>query len=149
MKANELRIGNIVTHDDYSGEIFEVISILPNPDMRNSYMIDTRGGKNGTWVNDISLVNPVPLTIKWLLKFGFIQDLEEDVSYYAYAENCPYDRIEFNYLRDCWVLRDNEGMYYEGPQYVHQLQNLYFAMTGEELEIVKRPRQHVPGSTLN
>jgi hypothetical protein len=30
MKATELRIGNFVTHDDYSGEIFKVISINPN-----------------------------------------------------------------------------------------------------------------------
>jgi hypothetical protein len=78
---------------------------------------------------------PIPLTEEWLLKFGFEK---------------KYDTFEFNGLNvdgcvvhfsfDKWASEyEIENCdYTEVPsdiQHVHQLQNLYFALTGEELTI--------------
>lgn len=69
---------------------------------------------------------PIPLTEEWLLKFGFksIQD-----GWYEYSNS----NITFS-----WNIYDRQLRFLGEPfniQYVHQLQNLYFALTGEELEV--------------
>jgi len=101
----------------------------------------------GNWINEqglelqVGIINselfkgsePIPLTEEWLLKFGFI---------------CTRDKKKdgrFNisvYEKDTYLIQDN-GLfeYSETPiasdiLYVHQLQNLMFALTGEELEII-------------
>ena len=63
----------------------------------------------------INEVKPIPLTEEWLLKFGFIWD--GDI------------KILKGYLND-YVDGNGEARL----KYVHQLQNLYFALTGEELK---------------
>lgn len=50
-KFKGLRIGEIVSHDDYSSEKFTVQEI--NID---NGCVTTKGGKNGTWVNNIDLI---------------------------------------------------------------------------------------------
>ena len=74
---------------------------------------------------------PIPLTEEWLLKFGFNKDL-------IGWDLIGWDKGDFD-LRQY----GNESGYRDyGLQfsglgieiiYVHQLQNLYFALTGEEL----------------
>ena len=106
MKANELRIGNLL---DFEGEAlsfeFEFV-------------------KWDNW----ELFKPIPLTEEWLLKFGFT----------FYRENM-YDIKDFTFLLDRFTLWDYTGeeRYFIACSinHVHQLQNLYFALTGEELEI--------------
>lgn len=70
---------------------------------------------------------PIPLTEEWLLKFGFeVYEFDHKANQYRHGnrllvirdENCFYD-----YGADILV------------KYVHQLQNLYFTLTGEELEV--------------
>lgn len=57
MKPTELRIGNYVTHEDYTSGIFQVTEIRKE---EKQYVIFTSGGKNGTWDNIADLVNPIP-----------------------------------------------------------------------------------------
>ena len=72
-----------------------------------------------------SYFEPIELTEEWLIKFGhessFIPDLYE------------IGKLSF-YIDDgiCWI--DVFGDSIE-IKYVHQLQNLYFALTGKELTI--------------
>lgn len=80
-----------------------------NPE--HPYQIDANTFQNV--LNDSLDENAIPLTEEWLLKFGV-----ESI----------YD---FKIYND-----DGDVFYYAvGCEYVHQLQNLYFALTGEELEI--------------
>jgi hypothetical protein len=91
---------------------------------------------------------PIPLTTNWLEKFGFEKNKDKRwmrgksryaifyFEYYATGEdNCMW-RIEYhdtdygrNEYKDC-------NQWGDVIKYVHQLQNLYFALTGEELTIV-------------
>ena len=65
---------------------------------------------------------PIPLTEEWLLRFWFEQKTSSFVIY-------PVS-----------IKRQTKNAFFYSPtslhlKYVHQLQNLYFALTGEELEI--------------
>lgn len=105
MKANELRIGNWVSN----GEIeFQITS-------KDIYHLDVYVGR--------VIANPISITPEWLERVGFVS-----------KPNNLFilGKIELRYYRgrsDVLVRGINVSY-----KYVHQLQNLYFALTGEELE---------------
>lgn len=77
--------------------------------------------------------SPIPLTEEWLLKFGFEKD--DDVNqYWICSELNHLIYVYYEKSRSCFAMIYN-GSQFCVIQYVHQLQNLYFALTGEELEI--------------
>jgi hypothetical protein len=121
MKAEELRIGNLV-QDDY-GQIKVVNSIDFNPD-RLDYTISFPFGD----YEEVGLLTPIPLTEELLLKFGFEILLTNNGSV-LYRKNSQDVNIHpmggFTYgVRGVPVVK---------IKHVHQLQNLYFTLTGEEL----------------
>jgi len=69
----------------------------------------------------------------WLVRLGFKPVL--DISY-SFPK--PYDNLELAYygsingLKKGWVITKLFGLS-NGIKYVHELENLYFALTGEEL----------------
>ena len=68
---------------------------------------------------------PIPLTEDWLCKFGF----EKDSFYWSLKDlSIDFEKNGYSYVI---------GSGATGFKYVHQLQNLYFALTGEELTIKK------------
>ena len=73
-----------------------------------------------------SKIKGVKLTEEWLLKFGFnkkdISELPFDELIYEKGNIQINDEMEFY-----------NGIFTQKIKYVHQLQNLYFALTGEEL----------------
>ena len=111
MKASELRIGNFVYQEQTIDDLEIVEAGL------------------GTLVNALCL-KPIPLTEEWLIKFGF--------------EYCDM-RKEYRFDNYCCVTLWASGLidftienieHFEvSVKYVHELQNLYFALTGEELTI--------------
>jgi len=120
MKANEIRIGNYVDcvnkrHNEKYIEIESVTCEKINVEFREYSLSDCK---------------PIPLTEDWLLKFGFMTNgnywtnLVIDLDYITQEDYFEYE-IQFPFLD--WVKRD--------LKYVHQLQNLYFALTGEELTL--------------
>ena len=69
---------------------------------------------------------PIPLTEGWLLKFGAYNSL-----YMRYLDFGYFDIYKLN---EVWYV-EKEGVTLCELKYVHQFQNLYFALTGEELTI--------------
>lgn len=114
MKATELRLGNLFINSQ--GGIQEVTTAHLEYLLNDSFEPNNEG------------MNPIPLTEEWLLKFGFdkTKDRRKYVGYigeyFFYKENETW-RIELG-GRDETILIE--------IKYVHQLQNLYFAMTGDE-----------------
>lgn len=120
IQTNELRIGNLVEKD---GEIYVADFITIK--MAHNY-------------------NPIPLTEDWLLRFGFEKlPLEKNSTYMGNADlNFGYPILKLNkYEYLCCNNADGDSGYlflnrYRIPcKYVHQLQNLYFALTNTELII--------------
>lgn len=110
MKASDLRIGNLL-HSN---------GVVVTIDGRTIFDIwDDEGLKT---------YSPIPLTEEWLLKFGFEYDHDGRYEYhgskfYRYKSRLIVDRggLFFDYGSDVEI------------KYAHQLQNLCFALTGEEL----------------
>jgi len=117
MNATELRIGNMVkkyfTEYGYS-KICE-IDITDFNDI----------------LNNVIKVEPIPLTEEWLLKFGF-EKRKKLIGLLVFSKS-GFDlhfvngKWEFYVMGSSCILTEIE--------YVHQLQNLYFALTNEELTI--------------
>lgn len=106
LKANELRIGNFYDHNGFVNEA------TPNT-------------IEEVWIAERSWVKPIPLTEEWLLKFGFeCVFTNDDHHYYLESIDLSLDRSYQPF---------GIGKYKLKFEYVHQLQNLYFALTGEEL----------------
>lgn len=80
-------------------------------------------------------VKPIPLTEEWLQKFGF--EKKKYPNPRVWANRYVKDRFELGHTFS-GLIKNREHKYYHGGrdiQYVHQLQNLYFALTGEELTV--------------
>lgn len=127
MKASELRIGNIIAQDTINavGEAVEIIMRVSLMEIRDAVLYEDN------WTG-----KPIPLTEEWLLKFGMSKTVidphwtgpkEQKIMYRD--DSKP---VNFYVLNGrAWLgLKDLCPV-----RYVHQLQNLYFALTGEELEI--------------
>jgi hypothetical protein len=115
MKANELRVGNWVY--DIRGE--------------QNIQCDLQFMKQAH-----DRLYPIPITEEWLLKFGFDKHPNPNGT----RSWCYYKD------RERWVIQSmldlnsfSFGITPLKPElnFVHQLQNLYFALTGEELEILE------------
>ena len=123
MKASELRIGNLVYNKEKETER---VYTLYNSSI-NGY-----DGNAGIQPDDQELFQPIPLTPSWLERMGF--EYEKGLNTYWSIGVNP---ITKDYL--LVIKCNNECFYYRNIhhklKYVHQLQNLYFALTGKEIEI--------------
>jgi hypothetical protein len=121
IKANELRIGNLVKYDN----CVKVIDVIN--DSKNIVEFE-----DGDTVYAVFHCQPIPLTEEWLLKFGFVD------KNYTLELKAKRKTIVFNWFSKVVSTGKRSGYYsrkYRHIKYVHQLQNLYFALTGEELEV--------------
>lgn len=144
MKANELRLGNWIhissltdgSEIDVECKLFHLQEM--NTTIRYHY-------------------KPIPLTEEWLLKFGFehhnnkseyfneqvfMKDVEDNgniktitvkILSSGYQVVTKYEVLLTNEYR--WGEQLVGRVYWKDDLYVHQLQNLYFALTGEELTL--------------
>ncbi|MBE4949931.1 hypothetical protein [Chryseobacterium culicis] len=132
----ELRLENLVT--DSSGRIFKVMELLSGYLRVYSEKKDWLNSQNKAYID----LEPIELTEDWLLKFGFEKHNDGSVSsQYSYGLN-PVTHDYLIYL--IWIKDPIRSDLPKYPFYlnghfemktVHQLQNLYFALTGEELTI--------------
>lgn len=135
MKANELMIYNWVLYNGYPNIVTGIIPPSPTEDKR----------WDGKWVIEINPpdifnvtldeLEPIPITEEWLLKFGF----EKKITQTSFINLVHFEN------KNCWIYLIKDGFEFElitgnerhnlckTYKYVHQLQNLYFALTGEEL----------------
>jgi hypothetical protein len=123
IKANELRIGNWLEFNLHGSKW---IGQIDHTDFE--FIFD----------NDLRCANPIPLTEEKLIELGFKQDtvFGKKTSLFDLMPLCgfSYDIVSKKVMilengndTSHWIERKIE--------YVHELQNLYFALTGEELEM--------------
>ena len=132
IKANEIRVGNWLNDPRPLTEFNK--KYVNNPD--NGYFIAT--------ARDIQFAEefePITLTEEILLKCGFKKTEE----YYAadeenvdvYTIGC-FDIAFIDNEYKLWISIDEDSYYnfaWTEIKYLHQLQNLYFSLTGQELEV--------------
>ena len=128
MKAKDLRIGNSVF---YNGEIISI----SETGLREYAFIGDCYAKSKT---DRRNYSPIPLTDRRLKNLGFERYIDP-----------IWDEVNFRFIPDWFYIKKREGKYNVGLShsvgagtrsfftidiiYVHQLQNLYYALTCNEL----------------
>lgn len=128
IQANELRIGNLVIN-----HLNEIHTIKPN-NILAQYRFDVAGEHGYT---------PITITEEWLLKFGFEkQDNDIDVWYQIEIKDGYFLEYFKSMTYISLILREvnnvvGDSLFYlpNIPKFVHELQNLYFALTQTELKI--------------
>jgi hypothetical protein len=127
MEAKNLRLGNLILNKN--GEV-ERVRTLYNKSI-NGY-----DGNAGIQPDDEDDFNPIPITKEWLLKLGFeldheygVAEKEEEKFYIITNSASGYFLGEYMPAEDHFIAR------FQSIKYVHQLQNLFFALTGKELEL--------------
>lgn len=128
MKANELRIGNYIT---FGGQPVIVGQLLSEP-MEGWYVLTA-----GDDVEKYNLDGAKPVSLKegWFKDFGFEKKGDKwhknisELLNIAIYEDKTYSLYD---LEDSWE-SGNFACPENKLKYVHQLQNLYFALKGKEL----------------
>ncbi|MCT4085466.1 hypothetical protein HZP81_17095 [Elizabethkingia anophelis] len=108
MEANELRIGNYVNHNGFAPITIDAVDIIHCQQHPEAY-------------------KPIELTEEWLLKLGFNKS--------KFSSNCfkITNGYKFDFAGGKVLYLDSIRL--EHIKYIHQLQNLHFALGGEELTI--------------
>jgi len=143
MKATELRIGNLIEFRHQG--IFIILDFhvtgFDKDSKEEIYMVRvlTPDRKEIMLIKNVNELIPIPLTEEWLLKYGF--ELRDKVNGgYVKQINFPHQK-EYLYCSKKGIValwsdpQNREFGIMNDCEYVHQLQNLYFALTGNELEI--------------
>lgn len=135
MKPQELRIGNLV---EVNGEITEIAAIDCE-----GWRCKVKGCERVLSAHLMKWedTKPIPLTEEWLVKFGFSILTENSAGkQYGYVVDHVFDS---NLTLTYWETTKDAGKFFRGKleiKLVHQLQNLFFALTGEELELAPVPK---------
>ena len=122
MKASELRIGNWIKNPVDKQQIIYVTRdatgfgpIRESPQMAHPF----------------AYCHPIPLTEEWLEKFGF---KHTDAGWSNGTRANLIKMLSGGYMLPSFGQHD----FVTELKYVHQLQNLFFALTGEELTIKEK-----------
>lgn len=123
IRPGDLRIGNWLHETRHIKGDFQVTTIKQN------------GLKSSNFFLQYDECSGVPILSEWLEKFGFKKTIERSYSFGYQKEYNVYRLNEFTYngIQAAW--------WYDGKllktqvEFLHQLQNLYFALSGTELLI--------------
>jgi hypothetical protein len=121
MTANELKIGNLL-RDKVTKTELKVIKLTEKDIV--TFVID----RSKFPLQDGWGIEPIPLTEEWLLNLGFYKNIDTEL-----FEKGGY-QIDISVLK-CHFYLPDYGDWYKEIEYVHQLQNLYFALTEQELAV--------------
>ena len=124
MKATELRICNLI---NYLGDYVEIDSISRDKGDSSLFYISTV--KSGIMTNHA--FKPIPLTEEWFWKAGFFKEghpLVDEGWMFSKDKFCSFIKKENYWIPTPKYFNENLKL-----KYVHQLQNLYYALTGKEL----------------
>lgn len=120
MKANELRIGNLVDSPDGICPIIEIDGYSKRAVIHDEEYNDRNGYL-------LSTLKPIPITEERLVKWGFNKDKS--------TRNLLFDyTIYFERQGNQLFLCNNQTKVQYLIEWVHEAQNIHFALTGEELE---------------
>jgi len=132
MNALELRLGNYVTIENpkYWPEVKGCPMIVTGFKFKTDRLFPESSGSVDLQYGDTlfsqfdEFIQPIPLTDKWLLNFGLDKDWMPEFKYGVRVTLSQNDRA-YSFKRSDIKI-----------DYVHQLQNLWFTLTGEELKFV-------------
>jgi hypothetical protein len=129
INKNELRYGNLVYTWDTDYEYGPGNQFLQQVEEVRKNVVEFKTSHAAYYE-----IEPIPLTVEWMAKLGFEWNAT-DKRYYIQIGNILY--LEFDTDFDCFIAPESwaGSCPWNNVKHVHQLQNLYFNLTGNELEI--------------
>ncbi len=128
MEPTELRIGNFIQYNSPDHSIcFDLVVGINYSDDFHVHMVELHGR---TPIN-INGISPIPITPEWLERLGFELHKpcgDEGFIKWKHKNGVYLLWIEGKFWHDHW----STGIWINS---VHQLQNLYHALTGQELTV--------------
>lgn len=144
IELSELRIGNYL---EYKGEIVHVTML--SLDIDDEYQDIIGFCKLGSFSNEHSdwnralaaTLNRIPITPDWLVKLGF--EKYNDITYTIPIKEFGLQKLVLTgdgkdlivSLADYYSTKESIMIFPERIQYLHQLQNIIFALTFKELKL--------------
>lgn len=122
INPKELRIGNLVM---YEGDVYTLVGVN-----KHNVLLSNARHKIPRMEDSCT---PIPLTKDILLKCGFNQYELNIGALDLYI--CPKTDNKYSNEGKCLLFFNSMPIYTIPCESVHQLQNLYFAIVGKELEI--------------
>lgn len=126
MEAKELRLGNFFIEEN-SKEIIEVIGLEKNRVIFSGMFLEKWQAK------------PIELTEEWLIKLGFSCDWSK--IYTKKIEDntfeLRFDKTDKIIVLDVNINYEETSLEFKHIKFVHQLQNLYFALVNSELQLLE------------
>ena len=153
MKANELRKGVLVTitnpkhHPKMKDVPLSVTHIGPYA-IGLEHINQKKNTYYETYSQFLKFIEPITLTEEWLIKFGYEtkEGSSHDALWVMKHPTLNIDLLEQAQDMQYVYMLGNIAVYID---YVHQLQNLYFALTREELTLAlseKHPNENIQPS---
>lgn len=128
MEPTELRIGNFIQYNSPDHSIcFDLVVGINYSDDFHVHMVELHGR---TPIN-INGISPIPITPEWLERLGFELHKpcgDEGFIKWKHKNGVYLLWIEGKFWHDHW----STGIWINS---IHQLQNLYHALTGQELTV--------------
>lgn len=127
IKAQDLRVGNLLKLKEHNG-VFKVLEIQQDT-------INIVSNNSIQRVCYLRRMEPIPLTPEWLERAGFEPNYVEDIGngYWSHKQ----ESFELRNYGTYYIYCVNIGEYDIGDKqikYVHEVQNLFYALIGKELE---------------
>lgn len=125
--VRDLRIGNFM-HFPFTAENVQILGInAHNYTSKITYTISFEKDEN-LYCEKLELLRPIKLNDEWLLKLGFVKDGKWFIySFGIYSLGISKDPSGFNFSYDNGFIP---------LEYVHELQNLIFSLSGSDLQLV-------------
>lgn len=129
MKIEELRIGNLVNHNKNTYELASISGIKYRFNQQDVILYSHKTEMTHGCL--LSNIKPIPITEEWLLTLEFVRQEQGDIfdfPIWIYNEREYLFEADGRYY-SCLSTADNNEV-----RYVHQLQNLVYILSGEELK---------------
>jgi len=142
MKAEDLRIGNCVTIEnakswlDLKGipmvvigidKILQPLKMVAFP--LSKYSIRLEGIERTEYNQFEEFIQPIEVNEEWLIKLGFIKDVDTNYRWFLLDESLTYDL-------DDYCIRISDSWEFGKRKYVHELQNLIYALTLSDIGVL-------------
>lgn len=137
MKINELRVSNLVYPNEENATPYKVMQIFEESVL---FYQSEKVYEDDVIIGCDDLI-PIPLTEEWLIKFGFEKIICDEHPFIHFIikgifriDFHPNNGFEFNCYGHPYDQYVEENFFSFKALHIHQLQNLFYALTGEELK---------------
>lgn len=124
IKSNELRLENKIYLEKDNYVYFGTVTGIKKDEIQ----ID---GKLNVLYSSLDLIKPIPITPETLEQAGFTKGSKE-IEGQSISVDLRDNNVSCSGVDAC---TNGHAFFIENIKYLHQLQNIYFFLTGEELEI--------------